>query len=550
MKNKKFFSIALGIAALLVILGIYYYVTLPAINVHCKGFWYSIIFLFAAATIIFGILKLRYVDIMKGRNKDQIDVHQLKHAFDSKMFKLCLFATVAVTLIYGVGYLLSSPVVNAKKYRELITIENSNFQDDIKQISYNEIPSLDKDSAVLLGTRKMGNMVEYVSQFEVSTDYTQINYQDTPVRVSPLEYGNLFKWFSNKSKGIPAYIRINMATQNVECVKLESGMKYTKSDHFGRNIYRYIRFKYPTYIFDELSFEIDENGTPFWICPVKDYTIGLFGGETIKNVVMVNAITGEHTDYPVEEVPAWVDHVYSANLLISYYDYYGTLVNGYLNSLFSQKGCLQTTDGYNYIALNDDVWVYTGITSVGQDASNVGFVLMNQRTAETKYYPISGATERSAMDSAEGKVQQMKYTATFPLLLNIAGEPTYFIALKDGAGLVKQYAMVNISKYTIVAIGDSITSCEKSYRDLLKSNNISTNNVSSNEQKKTGTISKMVDAVIEGNSHYYVMFENDSAIYDFTVSELIDIVRYTVGDRITITYHEGSSYNTVQAIEQ
>ncbi|MDO5294692.1 MAG: CvpA family protein [bacterium] len=549
MKNKKVTSIVSGLILLLVVLGVYYYVTLPAINIHCKGFWTSIIFLLVAATIIFGFLRLRTVNIFKGHKRDQIDPSQLKHAFDSKAFKLFFTLTILVILIYGVGYLLSSPIINAKKYRELITIQNSSFTDDIKQISYNEIPSLDKESAQLLGTRKMGNMVEYVSQFEVSDDYTQINYKDSPVRVSPLEYGNVFKWFSNASSGIPAYIRIDMATQNVECVKLEQGMKYTKSDHFGRNIYRYIRFKFPTYIFDELSFEIDDNGTPYWICPVKDYTIGLFGGETIRNAVLVNAVTGETTDYPIDQVPSWVDHVFSADLLISYYNYNGTLINGYINSLFSQKGCLKTTDGYNYIALNDDVWVYTGVTSVGQDASNVGFVLMNQRTAETKYYSIAGAEEHSAMESAEGKVQQMQYKATFPLLLNIAGEPTYFIALKDGAGLVKQYAMVNISKYTIVSIGDSITECEKSYRNLLKSNNI-TNDSSGGDKEKTGIISKMVNTVIEGNSHYYVMFEGDEAIYDFNLNDMITIIKYNVGDSIKISYTEGTTYNVVHSISE
>lgn len=547
MKNKKATSIMIGIVILLVILGVYYYVTLPAINIHCKGFWYSIIFLLAAATIVFGYIRLRHVDIFKGYNKNQVDPKQLKLAFSSKAFKTCFILTILVIAVYGIGYLLSSPIINAKKYRELIKIEDSDFKQDIKQISYNEIPSLDKDSAKLLGTRKMGNMVEYVSQFEVSDDYTQINYQDTPVRVSPLEYGNVFKWFTNHSDGIPAYIKIDMATQNVECIKLEQGMQYTKSDHFGRNIYRYIRFKYPTYIFDELSFEIDENGTPYWICPVKDYTIGLFGGETISNAVLVNAVTGETTDYKIDEVPSWVDHVFSADLLISYYDYNGTLKNGYLNSLFSQKGCLKTTDGYNYIALDDDVWVYTGVTSVGQDASNVGFVLMNQRTAQTKYYAISGAEEHSAMESAEGKVQQMQYTATFPLLLNIAGEPTYFIALKDGAGLVKQYAMVNISKYTIVAIGDSITDCEKSYCNLLKSNNISSQ--SSEENQKTGVIKKMVNTVIEGNSHCYVMFENDDDIYDFPLTDFVSIIKYNVGDTIKITFTEGTNLNVVTSIE-
>lgn len=546
MKNKKAFSIILAVILLCIVGFVYYYVTLPAINIHCAGFWYSIIFLFVALTIIIGVFRLKKERVFD--NPATISGKDFKAAFGSLLFKLSFIATIVVIIIYIAGSLLSSPIVNAGKYQQLITIKDSNFSDDINQISYNEIPVLDKDSAILLGSRKMGNMVEYVSQFNVSSDYTQINYQGTPVRVSPLEYANVIKWFTNHSDGIPAYINIDMATQNVECVKLSEPIRYSKSELFGRNIYRYIRFKYPTYIFDDIVFEIDEEGTPYWICPVKDYTIGLFGGEKISNVVLVNAITGEHTDYKVDEVPTWVDHVYSANLLISYYDYYGTLKHGYFNSIFSQKDCLQTTDGYNYIALDDDVWVYTGVTSVSQDESNVGFVLMNQRTGETKYYSIPGAEEYSAMSSAEGKVQHLGYKATFPLLLNIAGEPTYFIALKDSAGLVKQYAMVNISKYTIVAIGDSITECEKSYRELLKTNNVTTTDVNS-ILEKTGVITKLFEAVIDGNSHVYMLFENDNAIYDVTIGELIGIVKYNVGDTISITYTEGIDSNTVLEIK-
>lgn len=440
----------------------------------------------------------------------------------------------------GLDFFFHHPL-NAGKYKELVNISNGNFEKDIQQISYDEIPLLDKASAEIVGGRKMGTMVDYVSQFEVGRDYTQINYKGKPVRITPLVYGNLLKWFTNRSDGIPAYISIDMATQNADCIKLDDGIKYSKSEHFGRLIYRYIRFNYPTYIFDNINLEIDENGTPYWICPVKDYTIGLFGGVTISNVVIVNAVTGEHTDYKVDEVPQWVDHVYSADLLISYYDYYGTLQHGYLNSILSQKGCLKTTEGYNYIALNDDVWVYTGITSVGGDESNVGFVLMNQRTAETKYYQIAGAEEFSAMSSAEGKVQNLGYTATFPLLLNISGEPTYFISLKDSAGLVKMYAMVNIQKYTVVATATTTNECERQYKDMLISNNIQVDDNNAEPVKTTkitGTITKLASAVVEGNTHYYIALNDGKNIYDIDVSKNLGIVLKNVGDTVSIEYND------------
>ncbi len=465
---------------------------------------------------------------------------------------------MVVILVYGIGTLLSSPVVNAKKYRDLVEPETRNFTEDIEQISYDQIPLLDKESAELLGNRKMGSMVDMVSQFEVSSLYSQINYQGRPVRVTPLEYASFIKWFTNQKEGIPAYITIDMATQNTELVKLDEGIKYSESEYLNRNIYRHLRFRYPTYIFDQLSFEIDENGVPYWICPVKKYTIGLFGGQTIGRVVLCNAVTGECEDMAVEDCPTWVDRVYPADLLVQLYDYHGTLVNGFINSVLGQKGCLKTTEGYNYLAMDDDVWVYTGVTSVSGDRSNVGFVLMNQRTKETRYYEIAGAEEYSAMESAEGQVQNLKYKATFPLLLNIANEPTYFIALKDDAGLVKMYAMVNIQKYQNVATGDTVAECEEAYRELLESNGITQNAVQEeNTNIVSGKIKRIAQAVLDGNSHFYVVFEEeglqlhkasneseselpDPLIFDVPVAEYPEIVAYDVGDELTLKFSAGT----------
>ena len=410
----------------------------------------------------------------------------------------------------------------------------------IQQTNYNTIPLLDKDSAELLGNRKMGSMVDMVSQFEVGSDYTQINYNDTPVRVTPLVYANEIKWLTNQKAGIPAYIRIDMATQNTECVKLDKTIKYSKAEYFNRNIYRHLRFHYPTYIFDDqIFFEIDDEGTPYWVCPVKKFNIGLFGGQTVGNVVLCNAVTGECTDYPVDQVPNWIDKVYSAELLTQLYNYYGIYKHGFFNSILGQKDCLKATNGYNYIALDDDVWVYTGVTSVSGDQSNVGFVLMNQRTMETKYYKIEGAIEDSAMSSAEGQVQNLGYRATFPLLLNISDQPTYFMALKDGAGLVKKYAMVNVQKYQWVAIGDTVKECEKAYMTLLATNGISKINENQDIfETISGKITAIAPIVIEGNTHYYVALENSDQLFDIDMSDqnLIGIIRYQQGETIQLTY--------------
>lgn len=521
-----------GIIGALIAAFIYYYITLPAFNLHSIGTWW---FLITILVVVGIVISLRTGDtVQSGKLNGMIKEFRPGTGLGVKI----IFGIVAVMLVVlAIGTFLSSPVINAKKYRDLMPVEEGNFAQDIKQVDYNTIPLLDKSSASLLGDRKMGSMVDMVSQFEVGSDYTQINYNGKPVRVTPLVYANTIKWFTNMKNGIPAYMMIDMTTQDTECVQLSEGIKYSKSEYFNRNIYRHLRFKYPTYIFgDQIFFEIGDDGTPYWICPVKKFNIGLFGGETVGRVVICNAVTGECEDYHIDDVPQWVDKVYQAELLMQLYDYHGTLQHGYFNSILSQKDCLITTNGYNYIALDDDVWVYSGVTSVNGDQSNVGFVLMNQRTMETKFYKVEGAIEDSAMSSAEGQVQNLGYVATFPLLLNIAEEPTYFIALKDGAGLVKMYAMVNVEKYQWVAIGDTVKECEKAYRELLETNGISSESAGVSETV-SGKIEAMANVVIEGNTHYYIYLEGKEQIYDINLSaneNFAAIIKYQPGDTISM----------------
>ncbi len=305
-KNKIIRNFLIGLAAVAAF-GVYYYVTIPAINIHSSGTW-GAIFLVIGILMLFSLVKH-----FKGNAESTVEgisKMQFRIKDTSLMFKILGSVMLLLCVVYGIGYLLSSPFFNAAKYQKLLSIEERNFTDDIKEVDYQTIPLLDKDSAAILGNRKMGSMVDMVSQFEVTSDYSQINYLGKPVRVTPLTYASPIKWLTNQGNGIPAYILIDMTTQDTECVKLTEGIKYSKGEYFNRNIYRHLRFKFPTYIFaEQIFFEIDDEGTPYWVCPVKKFNIGLFGGQTIGRVVLCNAQTGECTDYAVEDVPTWIDKV-------------------------------------------------------------------------------------------------------------------------------------------------------------------------------------------------------------------------------------------------
>ena len=500
---------------------VYFYVALPALNPQ-SGDLYAFILLTLAVFVGLTVLGAGLSPKATPAELAQTVKRTCKPAI------LVAGALLGVCLI---GNIAGSVLLRSGAYTQLLDVQTGDFASEVQEISYDQIPMLDKASAQRLGDRKLGELSDMVSQFEVTNDYIQINYKGAPVRVSTLAYGDLFKWFSNKSEGLPAYIVINMVSQKVEVVRLEEGMKYSTADHFGRNIYRKLRFDYPPYLFGEVHFEIDEQGHPYWICPREARTIGLFGGRDIVGAVILDAVTGESKYYAAGEIPSWVDQIYNAELIIEQYDYYGLYQKGFINSIIGQKNVTVTTDGYNYIAMGDDVYVYTGITSVGGDESNIGFILCNQRTKEARYYACAGAEEYSARSSAEGVVQHLNYTSTFPLLLNISGQPTYFMSLKDDAQLVKMYAMVNVRQYNIVATGTTLAECESNYIKQLNQNGVVEDAPGA---EVSGVVAEIRTAVIEGNSIYYFRLEGESHYYSISAADSQLAVVVNVGDTITL----------------
>ena len=471
----------------------------------------------------------------------------------AKAYRRVMIVPVAPIAAIVIGGVLSLPLIpgNAERYASVLETTDGVFAEDIEEVDYSEVPVIDRDSAILLGNRAMGSIPEYVSQFEIADTYSMINYQGRPVRVSPLVYADLFKWLSNRDSGIPAYVLVDMVTQEAEVVRLEQPIRYSDSEPLARNVDRHVQLSYPDLMFDQKSFELDEEGHPWWVYPVQHRTIGLFGGTDIYGVVLVDACTGETDFYAVEDCPTWVDRAYPSDLLIEQYNWSGMYENGWLNSWLGQEGVVRTTPGtngqlgYNYIAQGEDIYLYTGVTSVTADDSSVGFILVNQRTGESHFYPVAGATEASAMASAEGQLQNLRYQATYPILLNVAGQPTYFVSLKDDAGLVKMFAMINIEQYQSVATGSTVEECQEAYLALLASDGLLSEEEaaeSSATQEVSGQIATIAQAVVDGNSHFYVTLAGDATgtIYDFALPELLEIVAYQPGDQIAFRCVEKS----------
>lgn len=509
---------------------IYFYVKLPAIHIQ-SGDFYTFALLLCAVYCASSLL----VSGFKAENPKDY----LKHLI--KKCTVPVVIAVVLLIVSAVGSLVGSVFFRAKSYAQLLPVEQGDFVAEVEEVSWDQIPMLDETSANTLANKKLGELSDLVSQFEVDQESVQINYQDRPVRATYLNYGGFIKWFNNRNQGIPAYLMIDMVTQEVTVQRIEEGMKYSPSEIFNRNINRYLRFKYPTKMFYGLNFEVDDNGVPYWCATTVEKTIGLFGGTDVSGAVLVNAITGEHTYYNIDEVPNWVDRVCSARLIMEQYDYYGLYQSGFFNSILGQSGCTKSTSGYNYIAMEDDVWVYTGVTSVGGDESNLGFILVNQRTKESRYYVSAGANEHSGMNSAQGAVQQYNYQSTFPILLNIGGEPTYFMALKDASQLVKMYAMVNVSQYQVVAIGSTVEECQENYAIQLEKNGITEVEtvLPADRGEITGRIAEIRSAVMDGDTYYYIRLQDAAVYYLINGREYPVAAILNLEDQVTITFETG-----------
>ena len=543
-----------------------YYIMLPAMNFKSTDFY---TFWFVIIAVFCGVF---YV-LCGARTK----IERREYCKKRSIFPIVLVAMMLLVMV--VGYISGCTLLRAKSYSELVDVKESSFSEDFKDINYTDVPRLDAATSKVLADQQLGSLSEYKSQYVVSNVSTQINYKNHPVRVAYLEYANVFKWFNNTKNGLPAYMMTDLVSQKVtvvNCVeKFGSGIKYSPTELFNERLIRHLRFQYPTEILDTPNFEIDDDAHPYWITPVLDKTIGLFGGTDVKGAIITDALTGESEYYSMGQIRTdnslnWIDVVYSEALVIQQYNYHGRLSNGFWNSIIFQNDVNVTSSGNGVIAMDDDVWVYTGVTSSEADTSNFGFILCNQRTKELRYYKNGGAQESSAQASAVDLVQNYGYMATFPILLDIEDQPTYFMSLYGSGYTVKGYALVNLDDKTIVGTGlldiekshtNALNAAVENYISALKDKNVVDENADADDYKVdanntagegvdgetdakpekltvTGEITDIKTSVNDGNTVYYLQVKDK--YYYITVMDCMDVLLMKKGDKVTVTYTKDS----------
>ena len=535
--------IRLGIIALLslVIIGTAFYVSLPPINLHSGEFW-AFLFFAAAVVLVLDII----VNGLSSVLSDVLSSRTAKGKFTSlpKRLKYTLIVAGAVIAILIILNIFSSQFLRSGAYSSMIELNEVPFTEALAETEYvSDIALMDSASAQIIGNRTLGSLSDLVSQFIIAENYTQIALESVPYKVAPLEYASFFKWLSNRSDGIPGYVKVDPVNFDAEFVRLSEGeyIRYSPSSYFSKDLKRTLRFKYPTEIFGDAKFEVDEQGRPFWICPTMAPKAGWFGGYDVSGVVILNAVTGDSEKYALGEIPDWVDIVYDGYLICQKYDWYGELSGGYLNYMFSQTGCTATTDDFGYKIIGNDVYIYTGITSLSNDAANIGFILVNSRTGEYQYFPVPGAEEYSAMDAAAGAVQQYGYKASFPSLINVKGEPTYIMVLKDASQIVKMYAMVNVRNYNIVVTAATQDEVMDKYLKAAGLDNVETPEVNEDELKTAElTVKEIHFITVDGNTEVYLKCDDD-IICKLPFSA--DILRLESGDKVSVKYKAEENKN-------
>ena len=472
MKKATVWLLSAVTTAVLGALG--YYVFLPALNVFSQGFWgflFALIAIFGISYMIFsvpGVIK-RFVGNGFGSKKKKEGMGLPR----GTVGKVLIGVAALPLVVLIVGNLISSTFFNATKYSNIISVTEAVFEEDMPESDLvTNIPLMDSESANIIGNRTLGALSEVVSQYQVNGTYSQINYGGVPKKVSNLEYVDFFKWINNRQNGIPGFVMVDPVNSSAEYIKFETPMKYVDSAYFGEDLNRKLRFSYPTKIFGSCMFELNEEGKPYYIVSCMEPRIGLFGGMDVSEVIVFNPCDGSSQLYALADTPSWIDNAFTGTLASQKYDWYGTLKNGYWNSVIGNKDCKVTTDDFGYIVLGDDIWFFTGVTSVSSDESNIGFIISNARTGEYKFYPVIGAEEYSAMGAAQGEVQEKGYVASFPSLINVSGEATYIMVLKDANGIVKMHALVNVENYSIVATGVTQSDAKQAYIELLKQEGI------------------------------------------------------------------------------
>ncbi|MFV8368332.1 hypothetical protein [Flavobacterium sp. LB2R40] len=505
-----------------------FYINLPVINYGFTGFAFILLLL-----LVIGILFSVGLTISQ-------QTKQVK--FISRPPKI-VYVVAAILLLYCIAlpFVTSLKMFRSESYQKLIgEVKNGKkITNHIAPISIDKIRVVDEALAHLLGEKILGSQPALGSQVELG-DFCIQKVNDDLYWVAPLLHSGFLKWFNNQ-EGTAGYVMVSATNErDVKLVQQVEGkavkIKYQQGAYFQSDIHRHAYLNgNATVGLADFSFEIDDVGRPFWIITQYSKKIG-FSGKEATGVLIVDAQSGSIKEYSIAATPKWVDRIQPIDFIENQLNDWGEYVHGYWN--FSNADKLKITEGLTLVYGKDNksYW-YTGLTSVGKEESAVGFVLVDTRTKETTFYKQGGATEFAAQSSAEGKVQEKGYKASMPIPYNINNIPTYVMTLKDDGGLVKMFAMVAISDYTIVGVGNTMRETLTSFKSVynMAGNKINPNSVS-NKKVLNAVIIRIQNDVKNGNSFYYFKVKEYPNLFVGSSQISSQLPISMVGDSVQISF--------------
>ena len=561
--GRQFVKLGIAAVAAVIVGWLMNYFALPAMTFSSGGLWW------------FGFVELLVILVCYLICDFSMDDYGTKHI--GSIITGVLF--VVWTIVFIVTAIAGSEMVNPHEYQQVAQVEEGNYEDDIMEVDPKEIVIVDVKTARKLGDRKLGSL-KHPSWYEVNPEYNLVTISGVDYRISPIDYGGLFKYNKASHEGIPGYIRVSANTQDsAELIYFEEPMKYSPSAFWAYDLSRHLRNCYSDYIFAKSFFEVDDENNPYWITGVMEPTIGMRGGLVIKSVVITDAITGKNAEYKIDELPGWVDHAQGVNYLMEQASWHFGYTEGFFN--FSKTNVFRTSyyyrdqksestedneanahtpfEGYNSVKMKDGtIWFYTGITPANNAETNVGFLLLNPRNGVMKYYKLvdketgedtSGAEESSAQKAAEGLVSNMKYSASFPTILNVDGEETYFMTMKDAAGLVQRYALCNVRNYARCVCASTIEEALRLYRvemgfiadtpvDKEEDNKQPSQDENREYKEVSGNVVLVNEAQIDGYTYYYFMVDGETTIFMSSIENSNwQPVKLVVGATVKVKYY-------------
>ena len=510
-----------------------FYIALPAFSLRSVGMWWFVSGVLGMASFAFLIKFFWNGDIHAGHIITWIST------------------LVILFLIVLLGF-IGSPVFQSNTYKNIVQVTEGNFSEDFEDISqFHSYNVMDLDTAQRLGDRVLGK-VPNASWYEIDKEYNLIIYQGKQYRISPLKYGGFFKYEKAKKYGIPGYVLVDCESNEASFIQTEQPIRYSTSSFFNEDLKRLLRFQYPTIVFESHFMEINDEGVPYWVSAVSQPQVGVWSARKVDRFVLTNACMGQSKMYFLEDRPEWLNHIFSLEYMMKVSKWHYQYVHGWWNP--SNTDVWRTTYSYadnssskekdepNFFGYNSfvnkkgEVLIFTGITPANKTESNVGFLTVNTATGKCIYYPIPGAEESSAQVVVEGLIQNMGYQATYPIMVNVAGHPTYLMNMKDKSGLIQRYAMVSLENYSNAYVGASFEDTVYGYLEAIGITEVVPENVSLTNM--SGVITEKYQAEIDGTSYFYYVINDE--LYRSSVLVNEEQVRYQVGDYVQIEYASGN----------